>query len=138
MQGLYGFETVFHEGMHQWDEQIFEALRQQAIEVNKFFTRGRDHSLIFFTAGEAVRRAAGGVRSDTGKSVRNGVVAGRGSGTVEPEYIPYAEKYGVWQRGMGPFKAALEEIWKPYLDGRGTRDEAFAALIARTAVEPCG
>ncbi|MGH9968956.1 MAG: hypothetical protein ACREBG_14305 [Pyrinomonadaceae bacterium] len=120
LHGLYGFETVFHEGMHQWDEQIFEALRQQAIKLNKFFPRGLDHSLIFFTAGEAVRRVVRGVRGGTGES----------------EYIPYAEKYGVWQRGMGPFKAALEEIWKPYLDGRGTRDEAFAALIVRTAVEP--
>ena len=37
---------------------------------------------------------------------------------------------------MGSFKVPLEEIWKPYLDGRGTRDEAFADLIKRTAVEP--
>ena len=111
LQGLYGLETVFHEGMHQWDEQIQEALRQQAIKLNKFFPRGLSHSLIFFTAGEAVRR-------------------------VEPGHLPYAEKFGVWQRGMGPFKTALEETWKPYLDGRGTRDEAFAALVARAAVEP--
>jgi hypothetical protein len=33
-------------------------------------------------------------------------------------------------------KAALEELWQPYLDGRGTRDDAFAELIKRTAVEP--
>jgi hypothetical protein len=119
LQGLYGLETVFHEGMHQWDEQIFEALRQQAIKLNKFFPRGVSHSLIFFTAGEAVRHVIG---------VRNG--------TAEPDYVPYAEKYGVWQRGMGPFKAALEEVWKPYLDGSGTRDEAFAALVVRTAIDP--
>ena len=111
LQGLYGFETAFHEGMHQWDEQIVEALRQQAIKLNKFFPRGLSHSLIFFTAGEAVR-------------------------SVVPVHVPYAEKYGVWERGMGPFKAPLEDIWKPYLDGRGTRDEAFAALIVRTAIEP--
>jgi hypothetical protein len=111
LQGLYGFETVFHEGMHQWDEQIFEALRQQAIKLNKFFPRGLDHALIFFTAGEAVR-------------------------SVAPSHIPYAEKYGVWQRGLGPFKAAIEEVWKPYLDGNGTRDEALAALVERTAVDP--
>jgi hypothetical protein len=111
LQGLYGFETAFHEGMHQWDEQVFEALRQQATKLNKYFPRGLDHSIIFFTAGEAVRR-------------------------VVPDHVPYAEKFGVWQRGFGPFKAALEEIWKPYLDGRGTRDEPLAALINRTAVTP--
>ncbi len=120
LQGLYGFETVFHEGMHQWDDQIFEALRQQAIKLNKFFPRGLDHSLIFFTAGEAVRR----------------VVTDARKGKAEAEYIPYADKYGVWQRGLAQFKAPLEEIWKPYLDGHGTRDEAISALIARTAVDP--
>ena len=111
LQGAYGLETIFHEGMHQWDEQVFDAMRTQAIKLNKFFPRGLTHSLIFFTAGEAVRREIDG-------------------------HVPYAEKFGVWQRGMGPFKVPLEEIWKPYLDGRGTRDEAFAALIERTAIDP--
>ncbi|HKO97393.1 MAG TPA: hypothetical protein VJU86_10395 [Pyrinomonadaceae bacterium] len=37
---------------------------------------------------------------------------------------------------MEQFKKPLEEIWKPYLEGRGTRDEAFIALITRTAIEP--
>lgn len=111
LQELYGLETIFHEGMHQWDEQVFEAMRAQAIKLNKFFPRGLTHSLIFFTAGEAVRR-------------------------VVAEHVPYAEKFGVWQRGMGQFKVPLEEIWKPYLDGRGTRAEAFAALVNRTAIDP--
>jgi hypothetical protein len=110
-QADYGLETIFHEGMHQWDDQLFEALREQATRVNKFFPRGLSHSLIFFTAGEAIRR-------------------------VLPQHVPYAEKFGVWQRGLGPMKLALEEIWKPYLDGHGTRDEALAELIKRTAVEP--
>ena len=111
LQGLYGFETAFHEGMHQWDEAVFAAMREQAIKANKFFPRGLTHSMIFFTAGEAVR-------------------------SVVPDHVPYAEKFGVWQRGLASMKVALEEIWKPYLSGRGTRDEAFAALIQRTAVDP--
>jgi hypothetical protein len=111
VQGEYGLETIFHEGMHQWDEKVLDALREQAKRLNKTFPRGLSHSMIFFTAGEAVRR-------------------------VIPGYVPYAEKFGVWQRGLGPMKVALEESWKPYLDGHGTRDEAFAALINRTAVDP--
>jgi hypothetical protein len=110
-QGNYGLESIFHEGMHQWDDQVQDALREQATKVNKVAPRNLSHALIFFTAGEAVRRVA-------------------------PEHVPYAEKFGVWQRGMGPFKTALEEVWKPYLDGRGTRDEAFAELIKRTGIEP--
>jgi hypothetical protein len=110
-QADYGLETIFHEGMHQWDDQVFDILRDQALKVNKFFPRALQHSLIFFTAGAAVRR-------------------------VLPEHVPYAEKFGVWQRGLLPMKAALEEIWQPYLDGRGTRDEAFAELLKRTAMVP--
>ncbi len=97
--------------MHQWDDQVFEVLREQARKVNKVAPRGLSHALIFFTAGEAVRR-------------------------VVPEHVPYAEKFGVWQRGLGPMKVALEEIRKPYLEGHGTRDEAFAELIKRTAIDP--
>ena len=110
-QGLYGLELVFHEGMHQWDEQVFDVLRAQAARADKFFPRGLDHALIFFTAGEAVR-------------------------SVVPEHVPYAEKFGLWQRGLGSLKPAIEEIWKPYLQGKGSRDETLVKLIKRTGVEP--
>lgn len=103
-RGLYGLETIFHEGMHQWDSQVFEALRKQARLSNKLVPRGLSHALIFFTAGEAIRR-------------------------VDPGHVPYAEKYGVWQRGLMQFKQPLEQTWKPYLDGKGTREEAFVELI---------
>ena len=62
-------ETVFHEGMHQWDDAVDAALKEH--------------------------------------------------------------KSGVGQRGMTREREVLTEIWKPYLDGRGTRDEAFAAIIKR-------
>lgn len=109
-QAAYGLETIFHEGMHQWD-MVFEALGEQAKKANKVVPRGLSHALIFFTAGEAVRN-------------------------VLPEHVPYAEEFGVWQRGMAQFKAALEEVWKPYLYGQGTRDEALLELVKRTAIEP--
>lgn len=111
LQEWYGLETAFHEGMHQWDERFFEVLRQAAIKANKYFPRGLSHAMIFFTAGEAVR------------SVKN-------------DHVPYAEQFGVWQRGMAQFKTPLELTWKPYLNGRTTRDEALAALIQLTAVDP--
>jgi hypothetical protein len=106
-RGPYGLETLFHESMHQWDSQVFDALRTQARANNKLVPRGLSHALIFFTAGEAVRR-------------------------VIPGHVPYAEKFGVWQRGMMQFKTPIEQTWKPYLDGKGTRDEAFAELIKLT------
>ena len=110
LQGNHGLETIFHEGMHQWDSQIFNALREQARRLGKLVPRGLSHGLIFFTAGEAVRH-------------------------VVPTHERYADKFGVWERGMTREREVLEEIWKPYLDGRGTRDEAFAELITRLATE---
>jgi len=102
--GALGLETIFHEGMHQWDEPVQQALREQVRQQKKRIGPNLSHALIFYTAGEAVRR-------------------------VIPGHVPYAEKFGLWKRGIGPFKEAIEKAWKPYLDGHGTRDEAFAALI---------
>jgi hypothetical protein len=110
-QGDNGLETVFHEGMHQWDDQLFAMLREQTRKIDKLVPRNLSHALIFFTAGEAVKR-------------------------VIPGHVPYADAAGVWGRGMASLRDALTETWKPYLDGRGTRDEALAALVAKTATEP--
>jgi hypothetical protein len=108
LDGLHGLETVFHEGMHQWDDQMQALLRAQAQKTGRTPPPGLSHAMIFFTAGEAVRR-------------------------ISPDYTPYAQAFGVWQRGMQSLHAALEATWKPYLDGQGTRDEALAALVAKAS-----
>jgi len=49
---------------------------------------------------------------------------------VSPTHVPYAELNGLWrQKGLGSFKAALDAAWKPYLDGKGTLDNALIALL---------
>ncbi|HET6892150.1 MAG TPA: hypothetical protein VFH31_13690 [Pyrinomonadaceae bacterium] len=111
LHGQYGLEIVFHEGMHQSDSQVEAALREHAQRAGKLVPRELSHALIWFTAGDAVRR-------------------------VVPNHIPYADKFGVWERGLMQFKIPLEEVWKPYLDGRGTRDEALAELIKRVGTDP--
>jgi hypothetical protein len=108
--GWGGLESVFHESMHQWDDAMDMLLAAQASGAGGKVAFNLSHALIFYTSGEAVRRVA---------------PAG---------YVPYAEAAGVWQRGMQALKAPIEEIWLPYLNGRGTRDEALAALVRRTLV----
>ena len=105
-EGLAGLETVFHEGMHVWDPVVDDQLAAEARRIGKRLPPGVSHAMIFFTAGEAVRRVA-------------------------PDYTPVADAFGVWRRGLESLKAALEEAWKPYLDGRGTREEAITAVVAR-------
>jgi hypothetical protein len=106
LREFHGLETVFHEGMHQWDFAVNDLLSAQARRAGKRLPPNVSHALIFYTAGEAVRR-------------------------VNPDHVPYADANGVWQRGYQRFKAPLDEVWKPHLNGSGTRDEAFAALIAK-------
>jgi len=84
-------------------------LGEQARRANTAVPLFLSHAMIFFTAGDAVRHVA-------------------------PDYVPYADANGVWQRGQELLKAALLETWKPYLDGRGTRDAAPAAVIAKAGI----
>jgi hypothetical protein len=97
--------------MHQWDPAVSALLGEHARRIDKRVPPGLSHAMIFFTAGDAVKR-------------------------VIPGHVPAADALGVWGRGFQSMKAPIEEIWKPYLDGRGTRDEALAALVARTATDP--
>jgi hypothetical protein len=107
-EGLKGLEAVFHEAMHQWDDRVFAALSAEVRRQNASVPDTLSHAMIFFTAGEAVRN-------------------------VVPSHVPYAEAEGVWARGMGTLKPALESAWKPYLEGRGSRDEALTALVKAAA-----
>ena len=36
----------------------------------------------------------------------------------------------VRNRGLAPFKPVLEQYWQPYIRGRGTFEEAIAAVLA--------
>jgi hypothetical protein len=106
---LYALEAVFHEAMHQWDDEIDRWLSAAAAKQNLRVPPALSHALIFYTSGEAVRR-------------------------VEAAHVPYAEVNGLWKgKNLGAFKPALDAAWKPYLSGSGSRDSALADLIKRAA-----
>jgi hypothetical protein len=59
---------------------------------------------------------------------------------VDPAFVPYADFADIWKFRLSgsPLTAErllkpLRETWQPYLEGRGTRDEAMAALVAAAA-----
>ena len=104
-QGLHGFEIMFHEAMHQWDEEI-DGRMQKIATANKLkFNDLLSHAMIFYTTGEAMK-------------------------TVVPSHVPYAEIAGIWKGRMGAFKPALDAHWKPYLEGKTTLDEALCSALA--------
>jgi hypothetical protein len=87
----------------------------RAAAPNAPVPRDLTHALIFYTSGEAVRR-------------------------VEPAFVPMAEAFDIWSLRLSGstlpadrLRPPLAEIWKPWLDGRGTRNQALAALVARAA-----
>jgi hypothetical protein len=103
--GTFGLESVFHEVMHQW--KIRALFEDEAKRQGKRLPRDLPHASIFYTAGEVTRR-------------------------VVPGHVTYAEANGMWKGGsFAPFKAALDRAWLPWLDGKGTRAEAIAALISQ-------
>lgn len=108
LRGAHGLETAFHEGMHQWDNAVNALLFAEVRRIGKRLPPNLSHAMIFFTAGDSVRR-------------------------VIPDHVPYADAFGVWDRGFAVFRTPLQDTWKPYLDGKGMRDEAIAALVAGVA-----
>ena len=110
--GLRALEAIVHESMHQWDGQVFRALLASAPQ-GATVPRDLTHAMIFYTAGEAVHR-------------------------LDATYVPTAEAYEIWPKRLSGsafpaqrLRPALEDVWKPWLDGRGTRDAALAALLER-------
>lgn len=113
--GLDGLETVFHEGMHQWDDGMVATIGQLASANNLPTPRRLSHALIFFTAGDAVKRFV-------------------------PAHVPYADANGLWS-GFAQSKPAIDEFWKPYLDGPSlgdtkARDAAILAILKKMPPTP--
>jgi hypothetical protein len=111
----YPLESVFHESLHQWDNDVAALLRTQAATRGVDVPQDLSHALIFFTSGEAVRR-------------------------VHPEHVPMVDALNIWRLPLSGarlpaqrLKNALLEIWQPYLEGRGTRDEALGQLLTAAA-----
>jgi len=104
--GSLGLESMFHEAMHQWDEPMMARLVRLSKEHQTPRPReGITHALIWYTAAEAVK-------------------------SVIPAHVGYAESLGMWRQKLnGSFKAGLDTYWKPYLEGKGTLDDALVGLL---------
>jgi hypothetical protein len=106
--GLHGLEITFHESMHQWDDRMEVLLAELATPTGKPVPATLSHALVFYTAGEAVKHAV-------------------------PQHAAFADALRMWDRGLRPYKAALDAHWKPWLEGKGTRDQALSAVLAALA-----
>ena len=111
--GDAGVETIFHEASHTVDDQIGRPLLDEARRQHVAFPDGLDHALLFYTTGEIMRQEF----ARTGNS----------------RYVPYGDRFDVYQNGWQTFRSALEQDWRPYLDGKVPFDAAVAALVRDAA-----
>src|SRR5262249_33883402 len=105
-------ESVFHEAMHQWDDKVDAALEAQAARQGVALAKDVSHALVFYTVGYVIRQR-------------------------HPEHEPLMDAANIWRGtlsgGCAPvarLRSVLEGTWKAYIEGKGTRDDAFAAVIA--------
>ncbi|HXT85627.1 MAG TPA: hypothetical protein VN745_01265 [Verrucomicrobiae bacterium] len=109
LEGLSGFETLFHEASHSFSDKMSDALSAEC-SAQKKQCGDLWHAVLFYTPGVEVRRA---LPSD------------------EPTFTPYAYKYGLYTRGEWPkYRAVLEKDWQPYLDGKTDFASAIHAMAA--------
>jgi len=107
--GAMGFEIVFHEASHAVDAHIMRFVREECARQNVREPRNLWHAILFYTVGELVRRELGM--------------------TGDAHYMPYAYRFGVYDRGMSKERPALEQHWQPYLGGKLTFEEALRNVV---------
>jgi hypothetical protein len=101
--GTEGLETLFHETMHEWDDDFQKNISRAAAAAKVQSPRNLLHSLIFFTAGYAVAAEC-------------------------PGHTPYADAAGIWKRGLFSRDRIAAE-WTPYLEGRRKLEDALDRLV---------
>lgn len=104
-----GLEIVFHEASHTLNDHVIDAIRKAAARLQVEVPDNLAHALLFYTTGELVRREL--------------------ARTGEPHYVPYADRFGIYNNGWLGYRAALEREWQPYLDGKIGFDEALEAVV---------
>jgi hypothetical protein len=110
-QGTASLEIAFHEASHGMMTRVMDAIRgaekeQAAQHRNAFRDHGLWHEVLFYTSGELVAK-------------------------LVPDYAPYADKNGLWDRAWpGADREALERDWKPHMQGSVALEAALAKLVS--------
>jgi hypothetical protein len=109
-QGTAALEVIFHESSHALIANVGDAISRECDARHVALPR-RDlwHAVLFFTAGYYVRQ-------------------------LNANYVPYADKNGLWTRAWPMYRAPLAKDWQPHLEGRTSLQAAIASLVADVGV----
>ena len=118
-QGDSALEMIFHESSHALGDRLFDQLRAHFARHHSEMPRNFDHALIFFTAG---------------------IVTKLELKTVDPDYVPYADRLGIFRRvpQWAEDEAAFAKYWEPYLEGKVSRESALGGLAQAICCEDSG
>ena len=107
-------ETVFHEAGHgmigRTRGPVSEAIGRAFTEAGKEPPRSLWHPLLFFTVGEIVAR----------QLAEDGV----------EDFVPYADRYGLYSGEWGKAHSLLLVYWPAYMAGEATLDDAVEKIAA--------
>lgn len=103
------FEIAFHEACHTVDSHLAKMVADEAIRQQVEVAPDLWHVLLFYTTGEIVKRELG---------KRN-----------NPDYQPYADRFGLYTGAWEKIRAALERHWQPYLNGDVTLAAALRDVV---------
>ena len=121
-QGAAALEILFHEASHGIAQPVEQAIVRECRQREKPIPRDLWHALIFFTTGEVIKPILNG---DHAGSQDEGT-----GGASDSEYIPYAQREGLYQREWQDYYRLLTRFWQPYLNGQATFDDAIARMVS--------
>lgn len=119
-QGFASLEMLMHEASHHFVDPnsgpIGGGIARESERLGIEPPPDLWHALLFYTSGELTRRA----------------LLPRGVNS----YTPFAYRQGLFERSWSYYRGPIEQIWQEYLEGKGTRDEALAAVVAASRPKP--
>jgi hypothetical protein len=122
-QGPAALEILFHEASHGIAQPVEQAIARECRQREKPIPRDLWHALIFYTTGEVIKPIMNAEHATSED-------ASIGGGSAEAEYIPYAQREGLYQRNWQDYYRLLTRFWQPYLDGRTNFDDAIAHMVS--------
>lgn len=114
-QGAAALEILFHETSHGMMGKVMDAIHSAETDVNThragaaFHSGSIWHAVLFYTAGDLVAEKI-------------------------PDYVPYADKNGLWVRAWPPpDRLLIEQDWGPRMRGSFTMQQSLTKLVSDLA-----
>ncbi|HXT76324.1 MAG TPA: hypothetical protein VN780_08510 [Candidatus Eisenbacteria bacterium] len=127
-QGSAALEILFHEASHGIAEPVQLAINRECRQRDKAIPRDLWHALLFYTTGEVIKPV---MAAQEAQAPRDGATSATiATGATGSEYMPYAFRERLYQRGWDNYLSLLRRFWQPYLDGKASFDDAIAHMVS--------